>query len=54
MKKILVLFGLTLATVTLSAQERKDSKVRLKNKIACLLSYFGVDFLIKIINNNRA
>lgn len=32
----------------------KDSKVRLKNKIACLLSYFGVDFLIKIINNNRA
>lgn len=31
----------------------KDSKVRLKNKIACLLSYFGVDFLIKIINNNR-
>ena len=29
----------------------KDSKVRLKNKIACLLSYFGVDFLIKIINN---
>ena len=32
----------------------KDSKVRLKNKIACLLSYFGVDILIKIINNNRA
>ena len=32
----------------------KDSKVRLKNKIACLLSYFGVAFLIKIINNNRA
>lgn len=32
----------------------KDSKVRLKNKIACLLSYFGVDFLIMIINNNRA
>ena len=32
----------------------KDSKVRLKNKIACLLSYLGVDFLIKIINNNRA
>lgn len=32
----------------------KDSKVRLKNKIACLLSYFGVAFLIKSINNNRA
>ena len=31
----------------------KDSKVRLKNKIACLLSYFGVDFLIKIINKMR-
>ncbi len=28
----------------------KDRKVRLKNKIACLLSYFGEDFLMKAIN----
>ena len=32
----------------------KDWNVRLKNKIACLLSYFGENFLITTINNNRS
>jgi glycosyltransferase involved in cell wall biosynthesis len=32
----------------------KDWNVRLKNKIACLLSYLGEDFLITTINNNRS
>lgn len=31
----------------------KDSKVRLKNKIACFLSLFGLNFLMLIINKNR-
>ena len=31
----------------------KDSKVRLKNKAACFLSFLGVGFLMMIINKNR-
>ena len=31
----------------------KDRNVRIKNKLACFLSYLGVDFLMMIINKNR-
>ncbi len=31
----------------------KDRNVRIKNKIAILLSYFGIDFLMMIINKSR-
>ena len=30
-----------------------DRKVRFKNKVAIVLSYFGIDFLLLIINKNR-